>query len=139
MILLLPRENHVITVITRLILFIICVFINYRTINKALSPKESDNLLDDTFAIKKNKTSSKIRTRIILALIINFILLLSFLEISTELFEVIFFKNRENALNNLYYHLFYFCSVMNIIVLISIIVDILTLKKLGRNKKLLDI
>lgn len=134
-----PRENQTVIVISRFVLFIICIYINFRTINKDLFIEENDNLLDDAFINDNIKKQIKIRTRIILSFIINFILLLSFLEINYELLDVIFLRTREFRLNNLYYYLFYFSSIMNVTTIISLLIDVMIFRRLNKSKNQLNI
>jgi hypothetical protein len=129
-----PRENQTVIVISRFVLFIICIYINFRTIKKKFFIEENDSLLDETFIHDNIKTQIKFRTRIILAFIINFILLLSFLEINYELLDVIFLRTREFRLNNLYYYLFYFSSIMNVTTIISLLIDVMTFRRLNKSK-----
>lgn len=129
-----PRENQTVIVITRFVLFIICIYINFRTIKKKFFIEENDSLLDEAFINDNIKTQIKFRTRIILAFIINFILLLSFLEINYELLDVIFLRTREFRLNNLYYYLFYFSSIMNVTTIISLLIDVMTFRRLNKSK-----
>ena len=129
-----PRENQTVIVISRFVLFIICIYINFRTIKKKIFIEENDSLLDETFIHDNIKTQIKFRTRIILAFIINFILLLSFLEINYELLDVIFLRTREFRLNNLYYYLFYFSSIMNVTTIISLLIDVMTFRRLNKSK-----
>jgi hypothetical protein len=129
-----PRENQTVIVISRFVLFIICIYINFRTIKKKFFIEENDSLLDEAFIHDNIKTQIKFRTRIILAFIINFILLLSFLEINYELLDVIFLRTREFRLNNLYYYLFYFSSIMNVTTIISLLIDVMTFRRLNKSK-----
>ncbi len=129
-----PRENQTVIVISRFVLFIICIYINFRTIKKKFFIEENDSLLDEAFINDNIKTQIKFRTRIILAFIINFILLLSFLEINYELLDVIFLRTREFRLNNLYYYLFYFSSIMNVTTIISLLIDVMTFRRLNKSK-----
>ena len=129
-----PRENQTVIVISRFVLFIICIYINFRTIKKKFFIEENDSLLDEAFIHDNIKTQIKFRTRIILAFIINFILLLSFLEINYELLDVIFLRTREFKLNNLYYYLFYFSSIMNVTTIISLLIDVMTFRRLNKSK-----
>ena len=129
-----PRENQTVIVISRFVLFIICIYINFRTIKKKFFIEENDSLLDKAFIHDNIKTQIKFRTRIILAFIINFILLLSFLEINYELLDVIFLRTREFRLNNLYYYLFYFSSIMNVTTIISLLIDVMTFRRLNKSK-----
>ena len=129
-----PRENQTVIVISRFVLFIICIYINFRTIKKKIFIEENDSLLDEAFIHDNIKTQIKFRTRIILAFIINFILLLSFLEINYELLDVIFLRTREFRLNNLYYYLFYFSSIMNVTTIISLLIDVMTFRRLNKSK-----
>ena len=129
-----PRENQTVIVISRFLLFIICIYINFRTIKKKFFIEENDSLLDEAFINDNIKTQIKFRTRIILAFIINFILLLSFLEINYELLDVIFLRTREFRLNNLYYYLFYFSSIMNVTTIISLLIDVMTFRRLNKSK-----
>jgi hypothetical protein len=129
-----PRENQTVIVISRFVLFIICIYINFRTIKKKFFIEENDSLLDEAFIHDNIKTQIEFRTRIILAFIINFILLLSFLEINYELLDVIFLRTREFRLNNLYYYLFYFSSIMNVTTIISLLIDVMTFRRLNKSK-----
>jgi len=129
-----PRENQTVIVISRFVLFIICIYINFRTIKKNFFIEENDSLLDEAFIHDNIKTQIEFRTRIILAFIINFILLLSFLEINYELLDVIFLRTREFRLNNLYYYLFYFSSIMNVTTIISLLIDVMTFRRLNKSK-----
>jgi cbb3-type cytochrome oxidase subunit 3 len=51
-----PRENQTVIVISRFVLFIICIYINFRTIKKKFFIEENDSLLDEAFTHDNIKT-----------------------------------------------------------------------------------
>lgn len=111
-------------------LLLICISLNVVTINISFKTKKQEELLDDFMAKEYSPQIKRVRNRVIVTILFNSILLITTAMVNISLYYMLFINKPEShTMSSLFYYVFAYSLAVLILSIISILLDVIILKK----------